>query len=174
MPANATLIPMGESPEKLEALHRYWSSLASGRPPERALIDPAAMIPLLPWLYIVEFTSDPFRVFYRLTGTSIDSWNGFNITGRYLDEFKDTDMTGSLAYLEQAYLRCRQTGQVFMGSYSWPSIQGNPMNVSVGIFPLSVDGAIRQAIVVEDYDSFPENPEISPWLDPKNAGATRD
>ena len=51
----------------IEALHRYWNSRAGGLVPQRNDIEPADIKPLLPFLYIVRYERDPFRVRYILT-----------------------------------------------------------------------------------------------------------
>jgi len=49
-------------------LREYWESLNNGMPPERNLIDPESITELLPYMLLVDFESEPFRVRYRLTG----------------------------------------------------------------------------------------------------------
>src|ERR1700761_8501869 len=89
----------------IEALHRYWSSRAGGAAPQRQDIDPADIKPLLPFLYIVRYERDPFRVRYILTGTEVDRWNGFNLTGRCIDEFLGNDINGANRILLDGYGR---------------------------------------------------------------------
>src|SRR5262245_3588300 len=86
--------PEWNSPEEIERdvatikeLREYWESLNDVRPPERSLIDPEAIKNLLPYILLVDFEREPFRVRLRLTGTGIDEATGYNLTSRYLDEF---------------------------------------------------------------------------------------
>ncbi|MBI2253769.1 MAG: PAS domain-containing protein [Proteobacteria bacterium] len=137
----------------IHRLHAYWLSLANGAAPERALIDPAAMRELLPYLCIVEFEPGPFRVRYRLTGTKVDEINGFTLVGTYLDRFIKTDESGgAAAHLQAHYRRCWETGQPCFSAYLWPTRSGNFLEVKFAMFPLTVDGAVRQAIAIEDWE----------------------
>lgn len=155
-----------EPPGSLEALRRYWHSLAQGDTPERALLDPAAIKQLLPFLYIAEYETGPFRVRYILTGTEVDLWNGFNLTGRYIDEFIPADTTGANQILLDGYAQARNTGQPVFGTYHWPTRSGYPLEVKFGLFPLKVNGTIRQCLGIEDYSSFPADAEGIPFEDP--------
>ncbi len=67
-------------------LLRYWRRLAeNGRLPARADIAPSDMIPLLPWLVLVDVTGpESFR--YRLVGTGIVEHVGFDATGMDVGE----------------------------------------------------------------------------------------
>jgi hypothetical protein len=139
----------------VEALHRYWSSRAGGLPPQRGDIDPADIKPLLPYLYIVAFERDPFRVRYILTGTEADRWNGFNMTGRHVDEFLTNDIHGANRILLDAYARAFETAAPVFCTYSWPTRAGYTLEVRVGMFPLRVGERIEQCLAIEDYSGFP-------------------
>jgi hypothetical protein len=155
-----------DAPAKIEALGAYWESLAGGGVPERAALDIAQILPLLPFVMLIEFEPDPFVVRYRLTGTKIDDWVGMNVTGRTLNEFLPSDRTGSSAYLMACYEKCWRTAQPVIGAYDWPSVAGNPLRIWFGIYPFSIGGEVRQFLVVEDFDAVPDNAEPLPWLDP--------
>jgi hypothetical protein len=139
----------------VEALHRYWSSRAGGLAPQRGDIDPADIKPLLPYLYIVAFERDPFRVRYILTGTEADRWNGFNMTGRHVDEFLTNDIHGANRILLDAYARAFETAAPVFCTYSWPTRAGYTLEVRVGMFPLRVGERIEQCLAIEDYSGFP-------------------
>jgi hypothetical protein len=140
----------------IEALHRYWNSRAAGGlAPQRSDIDPAEIKPLLPYLYIIAFERDPFRVRYILTGTEVDRWNGFNMTGRYIDEFLDNDINGANRILLDAYTKAFTTAAPVFCSYHWPTRAGYTLEVGVGIFPLRVGERIEQCLAIEDYSGFP-------------------
>jgi hypothetical protein len=155
-----------DAPAKIKALGEYWESLAGGGVPERAALDIAKILPLLPYVMLMEFEPEPFVVRYRLTGTKIDDWVGINVTGRTLNEFVAGDRTGSSAYLMACYEKCGRTGQPVVGAYDWPSVGGNPLRIWFGIFPFSIGGKLRQFLVVEDFAAVPDNAEPLPWLDP--------
>jgi hypothetical protein len=138
----------------IEALHQYWSSRADGMAPQRDDIDPADIKRLLPFLYIVRYERDPFRVRYILTGTEADQWNGFNLTGRYVDEFLATDINGANRILLDAYTRAFDTAAPAFGFYSWPTRAGYTLDVRFGMFPLRVGEQIQQCLAIEDYSGF--------------------
>lgn len=138
----------------IEALHRYWNSRAGGTAPQRNDIDPADIKPLLPFLYIVRYERDPFRVRYILTGTEADRWNGFNLTGRYVDEFLGTDINGANRILLDAYTKAFNTAAPAFCTYSWPTRAGYTLEVRVGMFPLRVGEQVEQCLAIEDYSGF--------------------
>ena len=148
-------MPSGDgSKGSIEALHRYWNSRAGGLAPQRDDIDPADIKPLLPFLYIVRYERDPFRVRYILTGTEADRWNGFNLTGRYVDEFLATDIHGANRILLDAYAKAFETAAPVFVTYSWPTRAGYTLEVRVGMFPLRVGEQIQQCLAIEDYSGF--------------------
>lgn len=139
----------------IEALHRYWNSRAGGLAPQRSDIDPADIKPLLPFLYIVKYERDPFRVRYILTGTEADRWNGFNLTGRYVDEFLGTDINSANRILLDAYAKAFETAAPVFGTYSWPTRRtGHTLDVRFGMFPLRVGEQVQQCLAIEDYSGF--------------------
>lgn len=152
-----------EVPGKIAAFSAYWKSLADGAAPDRRLLDPAAILPILPYLLLVEFEDAPFRVRYRLTGTKVDEMTGMNITGRYLDEFIQGRYREAVIFIQNCYEKCRNTGEVVNGNYLWPDDDDLLRSVSMGLFPLKVDGEIRQCISIEDYASLGPQPEPINW-----------
>src|SRR5690606_35859740 len=125
-----------------KALSEYWHWLNAGATPSRALFDPMAIPALLPHIYLVDLEPDPFRVRYRLTGTKSDEWNGFNITGRYIDEFLPTDLNGANRILLDAYREAWLSGQPVFSRYYWPTRGGVQVVVGFSVFPLTIDGRI--------------------------------
>jgi hypothetical protein len=144
----------GGSAGNVEALHRYWNSRAGGLAPQRDDIDPADIKPLLPFLYIVKYERDPFRVRYVLSGTEADRWNGFNLTGRYVDEFLYTDIHDASRVVLDAYTRAFDTAAPVFGTYTWPTRAGYTMEVQFGMFPLRVGEQIQKCLAIEDYTGF--------------------
>ena len=138
----------------IEALHRYWNSRAGGLAPQRTDIEPADIKALLPFLYIVRYERDPFRVRYILTGTESDRWNGFSLTGRCVDEFLATDINGANRILLDAYTKAFETASPIFGTYSWPTRAGYRLDVRFGMFPLRVGEQVQQCLAIEDYSSF--------------------
>ena len=138
----------------IEALHRYWNSRAGGLAPQRNDIDPADIKQLLPFLYIVAYERDPFRVRYLLTGTEADRWNGFNLTGRHVDEFLGKDINGANRILLDAYIKAFNTAAPAFGTYAWPTRAGYTLEVRFGMFPLRVGEQVEQCLAIEDYSGF--------------------
>jgi len=158
----------------IDALHQYWRGLAGGVAPQRDDVDPAAIKQLLPYLYIVKFETNPFRVRYVLVGTEADRWNDLSLTGRYLNEFLPVDRNSANHTLLESYHRAFETGAPVFGSYTWPTRAGYTLKVRFGMFPLRVGEKIEQCLAIEDYSDFP--PEIAddgiPSQDPvKDAAA---
>jgi hypothetical protein len=147
-------------------LFTYWRSLAGGVAPERHLVDPAAIKSLLPYLIIVEFLDDPFRVRYRLTGTRVDELTGINLTGRYLDEFRYGDGKEAIEHLEDGYRQCASTGVPYQGLYDWRSSSGYVKQIGFGLFPLRVNGIVRQSLSVEDYTGISQDTQMATWSAP--------
>lgn len=69
------------------ALFAYWrGSWLDGMPPRRTGIDPAAITPILPFILLGDIEAAPFRVLFRLVGTSIADFSRQDFSGQYLDE----------------------------------------------------------------------------------------
>jgi hypothetical protein len=149
----------------VRALSVYWHGLNAGATPARAQFDPMAIPALLPHVYLVELEADPFRVRYRLTGTKSDEWNGFNLTGRYIDEFLVPDLNGANRVLIAAYRASWLSGQPTYSKYYWPTRSGLQMVVGFGVFPLTVDDKIAQALAIEDIEAAPIADEWVPFED---------
>jgi hypothetical protein len=155
-------IPQG-TPERVRQLAEYWLSLGGGTAPERALLEPGAIIPLLPFVLLVEFEDMPFRVRYRLTGTRVDEMTGMNITGRFLDEFATGEFRAVVEGIQRCYARCRETGQAVIEAYHWPNDRDLARLVWMGLFPLRVNGEIRQCMSIEDYGPLGPQPDPIDW-----------
>ena len=166
MAIGATDEAMTEYPQKIDRLRKYWENLAAGQTPERHQVDPAAITDLLPYLLLVEFETNPFRVRYRLTGTIVDQMTGMNISGRYLDEFAVGIYAESVNQLQQDYTVCQATGGSVINTYHWPAGEGYFLHVSYGLFPLTVDGQVRQCLSIEDYGELTYDSKIIDWSVP--------
>jgi hypothetical protein len=145
---------MTQMGSKIGQLYAYWLSLARDGVPERADFDPEEIQELLPNLMIVELEDEPFRVRFRLTGSKVDEVTGLNITGRYLDELGVDRGAAQLEQLHQIYAECQRRARQYIGALDWPNRQGTTTRVSLGVFPLKVDGAVRQLAVIEDYSEI--------------------
>src|SRR3569833_3722073 len=129
---------MSEAPAAIKQLAEYWNSLAGGTAPDRSTIDPAAILPLLPFILMIEFEDEPFRVRYRLTGTRVDEMTGMNITGRYLDEFAHGIYRRPVEQILRQYKTCRDTGAAVIDAYQWPGEHNMARTIWMGLFPLRV------------------------------------
>jgi hypothetical protein len=136
----------------IQQLHNYWRSLADGEAPDRNLLDPGAVKLLLPYICLVDFEMDPFRVHYRLSGSQVDEMNGFNLAGRYLDDIARRDPSGGATHILTHYRTCWETGRPSFSAYLWPTRSGNFLEVQFAMFPLLVQGQVRQCIAIEDWE----------------------
>lgn len=136
----------------IHRLHAYWLSLGNGTAPDRALLDPGSIKDLLPYICLVEFEAEPFRVHYRLSGTKVDEINGFSLVGRYLDQLGTPESKGAVTHLADSYRRCWETGKPCFSAYHWPRRAGGHLDVKFAMFPLKVDGQVTQAIAIEDWE----------------------
>jgi hypothetical protein len=68
-------------------VYEYWLAIrpAAGLP-GRQHVDPGAVTPALPYLFIVDVSRDPLRFRYRLVGTAYAELMGRDLTGAYYDE----------------------------------------------------------------------------------------
>lgn len=155
----------------IQMLHAYWNSLAGGEAPDRSLFDPGAIKELLPYICVVDFEDTPFRVRYRLSGSKVDEMNGFNLAGRYLDDIVKQDPTGGGDHILVYYKKCWETGLPSFSSYLWPTRTGEHLEVQFAMFPLRVNGIVRQCIGIEDWEySFePIVETIVPFVGDKKA-----
>lgn len=119
--------------------------------PPRHLLDPADIQLLLPDIVLVEFETDPFRVRFRLTGTQVDEVNGANLTHAYLDDFDDGHDSKALAPLIESYRQAWQHGKAVVFTYRWRTLRGQMIDVCCGIFPLTMDGVVREAVAIEEF-----------------------
>jgi len=74
---------------RLQSLYEYWKAIHPPRGlPGRDEFDPTAVPDLLPNLWILDVQREPFRLRYRLVGTSIICTAPGGLTGRWLDDVR--------------------------------------------------------------------------------------
>jgi PAS domain-containing protein len=98
---------------RAQRLYHYWRSIAPpGALPGRQHLDPVDIPDLLSCLWLLDVQREPFRLRYRLAGTTIIEAIGREVTGQWLDEAhpKIEDRAGFLA---------RYSGVVENGQPSW-------------------------------------------------------
>jgi hypothetical protein len=76
-----------EAHARIHRVYAYWKSIhpVSGLP-GRQHIEPMALGDLLPGIWLVDVSQDPFRLRYRLVGTGVVEAMGRDTTGQWLDE----------------------------------------------------------------------------------------
>jgi len=71
----------------LRNIYQYWMDMKGERiMPARSDLNPADIVPLLPYLVLVDVEQQPRRYKYRLVGTETVKAMGYDVTGKYLDE----------------------------------------------------------------------------------------
>jgi hypothetical protein len=79
---------------RLKRLHDYWKAIHKPAGlPGRQDFDPVAIADLLPNVWMLDVQREPFRLRYRLVGTSIACSAPGGLTGRWLDEVKPESRT---------------------------------------------------------------------------------
>lgn len=134
---------------RIRKLDGYWRARANGKAPSRSDIDPVDVRELLPNLMMVDMVGEPARVRYRLVGTRVAQYTGFDFTGRCLDElvFQGRD------FIEQCYRRMLAEKRPIFGHYAWLVRSRHFGQCEFGLFPLSDDGVkVNRGISIEDYE----------------------
>ncbi|MDY0885655.1 PAS domain-containing protein [Dongia soli] len=135
---------------RLRFLADYWETKKAGRAlPERNDFDLADLKHILPYLLVAEIEPEPFRVFYRLTGTKVVEMCG-DLTGRYLDQLGNSQSPW-IKEGRDSYHQAWSSRSSFLGKYIWPTMRGAACTVEFGIFPLNVPGRPMQCFSLEDY-----------------------
>ena len=148
--------------EMIRSLNGWWHRQGAGDIPDRADLDPAAMTPLLPNLFIADVEHQPFRIRFRLVGTRAVEATGMDITGCYLDELLPPDPDEPwLEYYRRAY---EERAPVF-GCSEAPTRSGGRFNYEFGLFPLRQGGReVAQFVAIEDYfDLTSTLTELKEW-----------
>jgi len=76
----------------LQRLYADWNTLRrDGRHPRRDDFEPAHFRYILGRMSLIDVHSEPRRFFYRLHGTDMARWLGFDLTGKFMDEAPNMD-----------------------------------------------------------------------------------
>jgi len=135
--------------QRIHKLNAYWLARAKGKVPSRSDIDPVDVRELLPNLMMIDMLGDPPRFRYRLVGTRVVQYTGFDFTGRCIDEmvFQGRD------FMEQCYRRVLAEKRPIFGHYAWLVRSRHFGQCEFGLFPLSDDGVtVNRGISIEDYE----------------------
>lgn len=121
-----------------EALAYWLGKRSDGRLlPARADIDPLQLRALLPYLFLVDVTTDPLRFRYRLIGTQIVRWSGGDGTGRYADDEFCGDGRFALLAL---YRMAAETGRPVLTPWQPAVLDRSMMMFTRLLLPLAADG----------------------------------
>jgi hypothetical protein len=134
---------------RIRKLNTYWLAKAKGQVPKRSDIDPVDVRELLPNLMMIDMLGDPVRFRYRLVGTRVVQYTGFDFTGLCLDEmvFQGRD------FIELCYRRMLSEKRPIFGHYAWLVRSRHFGQCEFGLFPLSDDGVtVNRGISIEDYE----------------------
>jgi hypothetical protein len=135
--------------QRIHRLNTYWRSKAGSKVPARADFDPVDVRELLPNLMMLDVLGDPVRLRYRLVGTRVVQYTGFDFTGRYLDEmvFQGRD------FMEECYRLVLNERRPIFGHYAWLVRSRHFGRCEFGLFPLSDDGKrVDRCVSIEDYE----------------------
>jgi hypothetical protein len=65
--------------------------------------------------------------------------------------------------IQRSYSACRGSGNAVIETYLWPNEGGLMRTVWMGLFPLRVNGTVRQCLSIEDYGALGPQPELVDW-----------
>ena len=142
--------PSGQS-TMIATVWNYWSRLRADRPmPRRADFDPTEIYACLPYLSVMQYQHEPYRVQFRLVGNEVARLYGRNVHGRFLDEmdWAPQDMVDTAHIYERLY---KQATPLFGLSYT--NFQSKADRVfEWAVFPMSEDGGrVTHALSIDDY-----------------------
>lgn len=133
---DADLLEAIEAPA-LKALALYWAGRAPGRLPARADIDPAAFVPLLGNVFLIDVLHAPALDFrFRLFGTAMVEVYKRDLTGRLLSETAEAFDSA----LRPDYVKVTEEAHPLLrrGQLEWPG-RGH-IGYERLILPLAADG----------------------------------
>jgi len=145
---------------RIRRLSDYWEEQRSARGtlPRRSDVTPDRLRDLLPHIIIVDVEQDPQRFRYRLVGTRVVEYNGFEFTGRYLGEIGWPEEQAII----DGYAAVVESRRPIFGAFGWELLDGSQGRCEFARFPLSEDGTIiSQVLAMEDYD-FPHPDDALP------------
>lgn len=127
-----------------------WSDLRRGRPfPGRGDIDPLNFRNVLPYLSIIEFHENPFRIRYRLLGTEVTRFAGEDFSGKWLSDTGWTPQHQRLNLLLYARLYETQTPTFGLSQVDWRDRTDHYFQWA--LYPLGEDGRVTHCLSVDDF-----------------------
>jgi hypothetical protein len=122
---------------KLVRLYDFWESKRNGRRfPSRDDIDPLELKFILGNIDLVEVSGDPAVFLFRLSGSENDRDEGFNMTGKTLDEYPLPEHREAV---RKTYLRALSSGEPNYEELDRMN-EGKFVRYARLILPLSNDG----------------------------------
>lgn len=131
--------------DRIAALWRHWLKVRGGRAmPARQDIDPMALGPTLPHLYIYDFERGPGRFFCRLAGEEIQAGSGIRGSRRYLDEMFPPAIAAAIAL---RYRRVIDGPAIVYARGLMRSAAGHIMPIERLVLPMSADGTTANRLI---------------------------
>ena len=130
----------------------YWRTLAGDREtPDWNNFDAVTVPSLMPNMLVADVTLDPLRVYYRLVGTRVAELNGYDFTGRYLDEILTHT---SNRYLHAFYSKAVVGKLPVLDRFVWHMDDGRTSTYDLAVFPFAggLGGETHRALSIECYD----------------------
>ena len=138
--------------QRLQLLLNYWLDLRGSEAiPLRSTLDPTAIAPILPYIWLCEFVPDEERFRMRLAGEEINKFYGRNISRVYFDEIADDRFRTMMVRRyrrvieEPSIMHC--TGHIYFANES------RVVGERLGLPLRADDGRVLQVIGVSVYDT---------------------
>jgi hypothetical protein len=129
----------------LRGLYLYWEEKRAGRRfPARRDIDPLDLAFILGYLVLLDVTHDPLRFRFRLHGTMIVDQVRCDMTGKYLEEYPQSDYRPFLEKVWGDTVRRRAPTHGFYDQ----TIDNRTRRFESLRLPLSSDGTIIDMLLV--------------------------
>lgn len=134
----------------LIGLRDYWWEIADGRPmPARRDFEPLEITEILPHVVLFDVEGDPPRFKFRLAGTAATERAGIDPTGRYFNDFPDSDV--AIARMV-ACVRDRRPYFV-VDAFVWsdkPSLYYQTLTLPMGADGQTVDMLVSATVIEEE------------------------
>lgn len=142
--------PTGRS-AMIALVRAHWESLRNGRRfPTRSEIDPTAIYNALPYVSVLQYQHEPYRIQFRLIGNEVGRLYGRNVQGRFIDEmdWDPQDIVDTTHIYDRLYREARP-----LYGLSYTNFQAKADRVfEWAALPLSDDGErVTHAISIDDY-----------------------
>lgn len=126
--------------KELIGLHSYWVGKIQGEEiPAKSDIDPIDVPKLLPYIFLVEVSRNPYDFRYRLSGTAVDHLHNQVLTGKTVDEIESKEVA---ELVKQQYLSVVESRQPVCHINKIMAEDGKYWSYERLILPLSPDGKI--------------------------------